>query len=158
MLSQDNNVLPNFKSFLKKRIWNQFTVLRNWYLRRSLWGILLLKAKRFEKIHSQKTDTREILPNTFSYYEKTISCSESQAINYANDNRQPSRVFTASDSQSGGLGSNVICNLAGLVLGSRLKFKSLGTPVKGQPRLNPAGASWGFNLFTVVIKYLISCL
>lgn len=35
LLSQDINVIPNFKSFLKKRIWNQFTVLRNGYLRRS---------------------------------------------------------------------------------------------------------------------------
>ena len=36
---------------------------------------------------------------------KKLTRSESQAINYANDNWQPSRVITASDSQSGGPGT-----------------------------------------------------
>ena len=40
-------------------------ILGNGYLRRSVGGILLLKAKRFDKMYSKKTDARGILPNTF---------------------------------------------------------------------------------------------
>ena len=45
-------------------------ILGNGYLRRSVGGILLLKAKRFEKMYSKKTDARGILPNTFTLLRK----------------------------------------------------------------------------------------
>ena len=66
MLSQDINLIPNFKSFLK----NEYEInllYKEWaFIREAFKTFCLLKTKRFERIHSKKTDTREILPDAFS--------------------------------------------------------------------------------------------
>ena len=63
-------IFPKKKNKQTNKQKNMKEILGNGYLRRSVGGILLLKAKRFEKMYSKKTDARGILPNTFRLLRK----------------------------------------------------------------------------------------
>ena len=67
---------------LRLRIFNQFLIfpkkkqnkyernISEWIFKEKPLRHLLLKAKRFEKMYSKKTDARGILPNTFRLLRK----------------------------------------------------------------------------------------